>query len=230
MSEVYVPISTTRTFRYVRLENKLTVILVSQPDTKTAACCLAVSSGSFHDPPDRYGLSHFLEHMLFLGNKKYPKEDQFQHYVEMHSGSTNAATGSDQTWYYFQVDSAYLDGALDGFSAFFIDPLFNESATGREVNAVNSEFEIDLNNPRWKFKQLVSNMTLPTSYLHIFDVGNNQTLHPEGSSLPETRSRLIDLFKRYYTAQNMAVCIIGSGLFHFVILFNLLFLQNPLTI
>ena len=34
---------------------------------------------------------------------------------------------------------SYLEGALDRFSQFFIEPLFTPSATEREIEAVDSE-------------------------------------------------------------------------------------------
>ena len=48
---------------------------------------------------------------------------------------------ADNTNYYFDVAPDHLEGALDRFSQFFLAPLFTESATDREVNAVNSEHE-----------------------------------------------------------------------------------------
>ena len=38
-----------------------------------AACSLTIGVGSFSDPPEVPGLAHFLEHMVFMGSKKYPQ-------------------------------------------------------------------------------------------------------------------------------------------------------------
>ena len=34
--------------------------------------------GGYHDPEGLPGLAHFCEHMLFLGTKKYPVENDYQ--------------------------------------------------------------------------------------------------------------------------------------------------------
>ncbi len=39
---------------------------------RPAALALCVKVGSFSDPLELQGLAHFLEHMLFMGTKKFP--------------------------------------------------------------------------------------------------------------------------------------------------------------
>jgi insulysin len=34
-------------------------------------------AGFFSDPKNIPGLAHFLEHLLFMGTKKYPKENEY---------------------------------------------------------------------------------------------------------------------------------------------------------
>lgn len=48
-----------------------------------AACALSVSVGSYSDPPDIQGLAHFVEHMVFMGSEKYPKENDFDSYIKV---------------------------------------------------------------------------------------------------------------------------------------------------
>lgn len=61
-----------RLYRYLRLSNSLRCLLISDQDVEKSAACLQVNVGSLHDPKHANGLAHFLEHMLFLGTKKYP--------------------------------------------------------------------------------------------------------------------------------------------------------------
>ena len=57
-----------------------------------AAAALAVGVGSFCDPVDVQGLSHYLEHMLFMGSEKYPDENEYDSFLARHGGSSNAFT------------------------------------------------------------------------------------------------------------------------------------------
>lgn len=38
------------------------------------------------------GLSHYLEHMLFMGSKKFPDENEYDAFLARHGGSSNAYT------------------------------------------------------------------------------------------------------------------------------------------
>lgn len=48
-----------------------------------AAVGLCVGVGSFSDPWPIQGLAHFLEHMVFMGSEKYPKENDFDAFLRV---------------------------------------------------------------------------------------------------------------------------------------------------
>ena len=133
-------------YRYIELDNGLKAILVSDETMKNSVVSVSVKVGSFSDPFETPGLAHFLEHMLFLGSKKYPAPDEYMSYLAKNGGFANAFVVSEATTYFFSIPSLSLSGALDRFSRFFIDPLFNENFVQRELNAVNAEYSIQLNN------------------------------------------------------------------------------------
>ena len=113
-----------------------------------------VGIGSASDPEELPGLAHFLEHMLFLGTERYPQEDAYQSFLEQHGGSSNAMTMHENTSYFFDVQHDFLPGALDRFAQFFLCPLFTESATGREMKAVDSEHSKNLQSDAWRLQQI----------------------------------------------------------------------------
>lgn len=53
------------------------------------------------------------------------------------------------TNYFFDVGADALEGALDRFSGFFYEPLFNEDCTEREIKAVDSEHKKNLQSDMW---------------------------------------------------------------------------------
>ena len=107
----------------------------------------------------------YLEHMLFLGTRKYPKEDEYSQYLSSHGGTSNAYTGSEDTCFYFDVNSEYLAPALDRFAQFFISPLFTSSSTSRELNAVDSEHSKNINNDGFRLYQVRFSLHLKNLYL-----------------------------------------------------------------
>ena len=59
-----------RSYRVVRLPNKLEALLVHDPDTDKASASVNVKVGSFSDADDMPGMAHAVEHLLFMGTKK----------------------------------------------------------------------------------------------------------------------------------------------------------------
>ena len=89
---IRVPPLDDRQFHFFEMDNGMKALVVSDPDTDMAAAALDVHVGQFSDPPDREGLAHFLEHMLFLGTDAYPDIDAYRDFVQSHGGRTNAST------------------------------------------------------------------------------------------------------------------------------------------
>ena len=92
-----------RVTKTLTLKNGLAIFLVSDPDVHRSAAALTVGVGHLYDPESKQGLAHYLEHMLFLGTKKYPEVGSYQKYLDEHSGGSNAYTSGNMTNYFFQV-------------------------------------------------------------------------------------------------------------------------------
>jgi insulysin len=109
-----------REYRHIVLPNQLEAVIISDPSTNTAAAALEIAVGSMFDPPEHNGLAHFVEHMLGMGSTKYPNEDEYKSYLAKHGGTSNAMTALSRTSYFFSVQTAFFERALDIFGQFFI--------------------------------------------------------------------------------------------------------------
>ena len=67
---IFRPLTDRKNYKAFLLTNSLKVLLISNPNSNISAASLSVGVGSFSNPPNMPGLAHFLEHMLFRGNKK----------------------------------------------------------------------------------------------------------------------------------------------------------------
>ncbi|WP_444985585.1 insulinase family protein [Halomonas mongoliensis] len=199
----------TRDYRVLGLENGLTVLLVSDPEADKAAASMNVSVGSAQDPEDLAGLAHFLEHMLFLGTEPFPEADAYQGYISRHGGSHNAFTAPQDTNYFFDIDPAALEGALDRFSQFFISPLFNADQLESERNIVHSEYMARIRDDARRENDVLNLLLNPENPTTGFSVGSRETLadRPEGE--PSLRERVIDFYERHYDANVMHLALIG---------------------
>ena len=197
-----------RQYRYVRLDNGLQVVLVSDPQADRSAAALSVAVGSFDNPDARPGLAHFLEHMLFLGTEKYPAPGAYQAFISDHGGSHNAYTSLERTTYFFDIEPPHLEAALDRFAQFFIAPLFDGEYVTRERNAVDAEYRLKLRDDGRRQGDVMAQVINPAHPLSKFSVGNAETLADrEGGSL---RDELLAFYRQYYSADRMTLAVSGK--------------------
>ncbi|KAL5964345.1 Insulin-degrading enzyme [Taenia solium] len=203
--------SDNRLYRAITLSNQLKVLLISDSYTDKAAACLAVAVGSFYDPVDVPGLAHFCEHMILLGSQKYPGENEYSKFITSHSGYCNAFTSTTETCYVFDIAPDYLYEALKRFSGLFVAPLFTESATEREVNAVNSEHEKNLSIDNRRIVRIDKIMAAPDHDYAKFTTGNKDTLFNNLKlKSRNVRDELVRFYERFYSSNIMAVTILGK--------------------
>ncbi|KAJ5466589.1 hypothetical protein N7539_009545 [Penicillium diatomitis] len=125
-----------RSYRVIRLPNKLEALLVHDPDTDKASAAVNVNVGNFSDSGDMPGMAHAVEHLLFMGTKKYPKENAYNQYLAAHSGLSNAYTAATETNYFFEV-SATGDSSPSTSTA-QSTPAGSTDGGGQAVNGASS--------------------------------------------------------------------------------------------
>ncbi|MGM0439510.1 MAG: insulinase family protein [Chlamydiota bacterium] len=185
----------------LRLANGLEAYLISDPSTKDSGAALMVEAGSWLNPQETPGLAHFTEHMLFLGNKKYPEEMGFFKYIRQHGGTANAYTADLNTTYFFSINNNSFDEAFDRFGNFFIAPLFNRSGMERERHAVDQEHHRNLENDTWRLLAVLEELGAPDHPFSRFGTGNIETL----SSL--TAEDLQLWYRDHYSANLMHLVV-----------------------
>ena len=190
-------------YRRFVLPNGMKVLLLSDPKLNVSSASVAVGVGSLSDPPERQGLAHYLEHMLFLGTEKFPSPSEYGEYLRRNGGYHNAYTASDRTNYHLEVRPEAFEGALDRFAQFFIAPLFTPEFNEREVNAVNSEFQKNVEKDDWREYSLRATVYRPGHPARQFSIGNRETL--QGA----TREELLAFHNRYYSANRMTLALTG---------------------
>ncbi|ODS22725.1 hypothetical protein AB835_12540 [Candidatus Endobugula sertula] len=197
-----------RKYHYLTLSNQLRVLLISDKDTDKAAASLDVNVGSMDDPGGRHGLAHFLEHMLFLGTKKYPVADEYQAFIDRNGGSHNAYTSGQHTNYFYDIKADKLEESLDRFSQFFVAPLFDEVYVDRERHAVHSEYQARIKDDDRRYYDLFKQMINPEHPFSNFSVGSLTTL----ANRPDDKVRddLLTFYQQHYSSDRMALVVLGK--------------------
>uniref|UniRef100_A0A4W5L3Y3 Nardilysin convertase n=1 Tax=Hucho hucho TaxID=62062 RepID=A0A4W5L3Y3_9TELE len=179
---------------------------------KQSAAALCVGIGSFSDPNDLPGLAHFLEHMVFMGSEKYPSENGFDAFLKKHGGSDNASTDCERTVFQFDVQRKKFREALDRWAQFFICPLMIRDAIDREVEAVDSEYQLAKPSDSHRKEMLFGSLAKPGHPMGKFCWGNAQTLKTEPRKKKiNVYKRLRSFWKRHYSAHYMTLAVQSKG-------------------
>ena len=145
--------------------------------------------------------------MLFLGTRKYPNPNEYQQFISDHGGSMNAYTSSQHTNYFFNIDAAELEGALDRFSQFFIAPLLDAHYVERERNAVHSEYQVKLLDDYRREQDVFRHVINPAHPRANFSVGNLDTLADRPNE--SIREALLAFYQAHYSADRMTLVVLG---------------------
>nr|XP_037872311.1 nardilysin [Bombyx mori] len=176
-------------------------------EEKLAACALCVGVGSYSDPAEIQGLAHFVEHMVFMGSEKYPKENEFDAFIKKKGGSDNASTDCEVTTFYFEIQEKHLPHAMDMFSQFFVSPLMMKEAMQREREAIESEFAIASPSDSNRKDQLLSSLFPEGHPARTFTWGNLRSLKDDINDEEKLHKAAHEFRKRHYSANRMTVAV-----------------------
>ncbi|XP_072934392.1 nardilysin-like [Epargyreus clarus] len=176
-------------------------------EEKLAACALSVNVGSYSDPPDIQGLAHFVEHMVFMGSEKYPKENEFDAFIKKKGGSDNASTDCEVTTFYFEIQERYLPHAMDMFSQFFVSPLMLKEAMQRERESIESEFAIAAPSDSNRKDQLLCSLFPEGHPARTFTWGNIRSLKDDIQDDEKLYKAAHEFRKRHYSANRMTLAV-----------------------
>lgn len=186
------------------LKNGMKFLVLEDHSIPNANMYLFYKVGSRNEHPGITGLSHFFEHMMFNGSKKFgPK--MFDRTMEFNGGSNNAYTTEDVTvytdWFPSSALETMFDLESDRIANLSIDPKMVESERG----VVLSERSTGLENSPWR---MLGEAVGTTAFVE----------HPYGWSVIGyeediknwTKEDLENYFRTYYAPNNCIVVISGD--------------------
>jgi predicted Zn-dependent peptidase len=125
-------------FRRTVLPNGLTVLSEHMPGVRSVAFGAWVRAASLHEPRDKMGASHLLEHMVFKGTAKRSAK-QIALELEALGGSLDAYTSREHTVFQARVLDEHLDIAADVIGDFVFRPLLRKKDLDLERKVVLEE-------------------------------------------------------------------------------------------
>src|ERR1035437_4355845 len=123
------------------LGNGLRLLTESMPHVRSISVGVWLTRGSRHEPADRSGIAHFVEHMLFKGTATRSAEDIAQA-IDSIGGQLDAFTSKEYASYYIKVLDEHLPLAIEILSDIVMNPAFSADDIQREKKVVVEEIKM----------------------------------------------------------------------------------------
>src|SRR5690606_19757172 len=123
------------------LPNGLTVLSTFIPGVRSIALGAWVRAASIHESPERLGLSHLLEHMVFKGTSRRSARE-LALALESLGGSLDAYTSREHTAFQARVLDEHLPQAADVLHDLMFSPLLRERDLQLERKVVLEEISM----------------------------------------------------------------------------------------
>ncbi|HET7572192.1 MAG TPA: pitrilysin family protein [Gaiellaceae bacterium] len=108
------------------------VISERVPSVRSVALGFWIDVGSRDERDDRAGVSHFIEHLLFKGSRRFDAQQIAETFDAM-GAELNAATSREHTVVYARVPDRHVETALEVITDMVFAPAFVEVDQEREV-------------------------------------------------------------------------------------------------
>ena len=186
------------------LKNGLKVIVWSDPDNPSVALYNWFRVGSRNERPGITGLSHFFEHMMFNGAKKYGP-GEFDRVMEAHGGRNNAYTSEDvtvyQDWFPRSAMELIFELEADRLGHLAIDPKVVESERGVVYSERRSGVDNDNNGLLMEQVQATAFVAHPYQFPVIGWPSDIESWKQED---------LERYFRTYYAPNNATLLVVGA--------------------
>jgi len=189
------------TAKVTELESGIRVVTEVVPSVRSVALGLWVRTGSRDETPAQAGVSHFLEHLLFKGTKRYSAIEIAEIFDGL-GASVNAATGKESTNLYARFLDTHTEEAFELLAEMLLGPTYPEIDSEREV--VLEEIAMYEDEPQDKVHDVLDRAVFGGHPLGRRVLGEAEVI----SSIPIPD---IDAYHRArYTGRNIVVAAAGN--------------------
>jgi len=191
-------------FEEYDLSNGMHVILHKDNSAPVVTTSVMYHVGAKDEQPDRTGMAHFFEHLLFEGTKNIKKGEWFK-IVSSNGGKNNANTTDDRTYYYEVFPSNKLELGLWLESERLLHPVIGQDGVDTQNEVVKEEKRLRVDNQ--PYSGFLENVKLNMFKKHPYKgttIGKMQ--HLDDATLEE----FLAFNKKFYVPNNATLVVAGD--------------------
>jgi len=186
-----------------QLDNGIPVVMEQVRNSRSFIIGIWVKVGSRNEPPDKNGISHFLEHMFFKGTKKRSAHD-IAIEIDSLGGDLNAFTSRENTAFYVKILDEYIDRGIELLTDVFLHSTFAEDELEKEKGVIKEEIKLAEDTPDDYIHDLFSKTIYGETELGQPVLGRRDTIKNF------KRDDLISHVRRYYGTTDTVISCAGN--------------------
>jgi zinc protease len=186
-----------------KLKNGLSVLTIENHKSPVVSVQMWVKTGSADEAKGQEGISHFIEHLVFKGTKKYGVGD-IASSVEAAGGELNAYTSFDQTVFHVTISKHYVDTAMDVIGEMMGFPKFDPIEVDNEREVVLEEIKRGNDSPHRAASQTLFKTAYQSHPYGIPVIGYDKVIKTVSGK------KIDQYFKSRYVPTNMQLVIVGD--------------------
>lgn len=185
-----------------KLRNGVRVLCERMESIRSVSVGVWIGAGSRYESEEHFGVSHFIEHMLFKGTRRRTTR-QIAEEIDFVGGQMNAFTAKDCTCFYTKTLDSHLELAVDILS----DILRNSKLLTRDVNLERNVILEEINMYEDSPDELAHDILMETAWRGC-SLGNPILGRPE--TLKRTdRAAMRGFMASRYVPGNMVISVAG---------------------
>jgi len=185
-----------------QLSNGLRIVTHEDPSRLSVSLGIWVGVGGRYEDDRLKGSTHYLEHIVFKGSRKYTCE-QIKESIEGVGGTLNAFTAEEQTCFFAKIPYQYFEQTFDILADMVFYPKINQKDVEKEKSVIIEEIKMYHDLPQYYVIELLDKMIWPNHPLGKGIAGSIE-------SVSKLSSKDLKLFhNEYYQPGNIVVSACG---------------------
>jgi predicted Zn-dependent peptidase len=186
------------------LEHGVRLITAPLGQRNSASVALMFKIGSRYEPERIAGVSHFVEHMVFKGSRRYPTSKDVAEAIEGVGGELNAATDKETTVYWARVPGDRLSNAIDVLTDIIQNPVLDPAEVEKERDVILEELRMYLDSPADHVHTLFEEELWPHHPLGVDIAGTEESVR---AITAEDMRRHLDI---HYLGTDLVIAVAGN--------------------
>ncbi len=190
-------------YEITTLDNGIRVITETVNHVQFFSMGIWVGVGSRYETEAQWGITHFIEHMMFKGTEKRTAEEISKAIDEV-GGQLNAFTSKENTCYYVKTLTEHFPLAVDVLFDMFLNSKFDNEEIAKEREVIIEEIKMYEDTPDENVQDLLAANLWPNHPL------GRAILGTEESIAAFDHDALKSYMQQHYTGKNIVISAVGN--------------------